>query len=230
MNKQEDNCTRKMKFNLYLLSTFITISFAASIPAEVSEEFDLIQELGLNSNETEALQFGEVSATGFFDFFNKGKKALSMVNVLKDVLSTIGQISMMQSDVDLQHEKRGDLVEDLLVKVFVALKKSGLVNSIVKMALTDCDVRPAIIDITIQLIEADVIPYEEIFVALKDSGLATDVIEHLFTDPETREGLVAFTTELIPELLESGALSGKDFCIVPSAHLQLVNASVENRI
>lgn len=214
-----------MKFALITLATLITTCFAASIPQETHHEINLFQQLDLNMSDAHALELEKAAATGLTDLFNKGKKAFSLVNVLKDVLGTIGKINEMQENEEMGLEKR-DLVEDLLVKVFVALKKSGLVNSIVKMALTDCDVRPAIIDILIELLEADVIPWEDIFVALKDSGLAVDIINELFTDLETRDGLIQFTAELIPDLLASGALSGKDFCVVPSAHIQLLNATI----
>ncbi|CUM49900.1 uncharacterized protein AC631_00836 [Debaryomyces fabryi] len=216
-----------MKLTLITFATLITTCFAASIPQDTNHEMNLFQELGLNMSDANALELEKAAATGLTDLINKGKKAFSLVNVLKDVLGTISNINEIQESEEMGLEKR-DLVEDLLVKVFVALKKSGLVNSIVKMALTDCDVRPAIIEILIELLEADVIPWEDIFVALKDSGLAVDVINELFTDPETREGLVQFTTELIPDLLASGALSGKDFCVVPSARIQLINATIPN--
>lgn len=211
-----------MRLSLLIVITFSTAIFAAGIPQEYSNDVDLLKELNVNSSQKDTLDIEQVAASGITDLFKKGKMAFSLVNVLKDILKTIGNINEIQENDMVKR----DLVEDLLVKVFVALKKSGLVNAIVKMALTDCDVRPAIIEILIELLEADVIPWEEIFVALKDSGLAVDVIRELFTDPETREGLVEFTTELIPELLESGALSGKDFCIVPSAHIQLINATI----
>lgn len=216
-----------MKLHVITLTTLITVCCAASLPVDSYREVNLFQELDLNMSEVDALDIEKVAATGLSDLLNKGKKAFSLVSVLKDVLGMISKIDQIQDSEEMGLAKR-DLVEDLLVKVFVALKKSGLVNSIVKMALTDCDVRPAIIDILIELLEADVIPWEEIFVALKDSGLAVDVINELFTDPETREGLVQFTAELIPDLLASGALSGKDFCVVPSARIQLINATIPN--
>lgn len=214
-----------MKLHVITLTTLITVCCAASLPVDSYREVNLFQELDLNMSEVDALDIEKVAATGLSDLLNKGKKAFSLVSVLKDVLGMISKIDQIQDSEEMGLAKR-DLVEDLLVKVFVALKKSGLVNSIVKMALTDCDVRPAIIDILIELLEADVIPWEDIFEALKDSGLAVDVINELFTDPETREGLVQFTAELIPDLLASGALSGKDFCVVPSAHIQLINATI----
>ncbi|CUM53016.1 unnamed protein product [Debaryomyces tyrocola] len=214
-----------MKLHVITLTTLITVCCAASLPVDSYREVNLFQELDLNMSEVDALDIEKVAATGLTDLLNKGKKAFSLVSVLKDVLGMISKIDQIQDSEEMGLAKR-DLVEDLLVKVFVALKKSGLVNSIVKMALTDCDVRPAIIDILIELLEADVIPWEDIFEALKDSGLAVDVINELFTDPETREGLVQFTAELIPDLLASGALSGKDFCVVPSAHIQLINATI----
>lgn len=216
-----------MKLHFIILTILITACCAASIPVDSHQEVNLFQELDLNMSGVDALDIEKVAATGLTDLLNKGKKAFSLVNILKDVLQMITKIDQIQDSEEMGLAKR-DLVEDLLVKVFVALKKSGLVNSIVKMALTDCDVRPAIIDILIELLEADVIPWEEIFVALKDSGLAVDVINELFTDPETREGLVQFTAELIPDLLASGALSGKDFCVVPSARIQLINATIPN--
>ncbi|CAG90357.1 DEHA2G07964p [Debaryomyces hansenii CBS767] len=216
-----------MKLHFITLTTLITACCAASIPVDTHKEVNLFKELDLNMSGADALDIEKVAATGLTDLLSKGKKAFSLVNVLKDVLGMISKIDQIQDSEEMGLAKR-DFVEDLLVKVFVALKKSGLVNSIVKMSLTDCDVRPAIIDILIELLEADVIPWEEIFVALKDSGLAVDVINDLFTDPETREGLVQFTAELIPDLLASGALSGKDFCVVPSARIQLINSTIPN--
>ncbi|CAK7895459.1 hypothetical protein CAAN1_12S04698 [[Candida] anglica] len=144
---------------------------------------------------------------------------LSLVSTLTSILAdvakiiTLQNIQIMESKTAIEEEptetkqpievvEKRDLVDDLLVKVFTALKDSGLVTSIVKMSLTDDEVRPAITEITIDLIEADVIPYEEVFVALKDSGLAVDVIRNILLDPETREGAVLLIREMVPELMK----------------------------
>ncbi|KAG2734778.1 hypothetical protein G9P44_002784 [Scheffersomyces stipitis] len=108
-----------------------------------------------------------------------------------------------------------DLVEDLLVKVFVSLKRSGLINSIIKMSLTDDEVREGVVDIAADLLERDVIPFEDIFVALKDSGLAVDVIKFSLTDEETRGGVVALIRELLPHLIADGSINPKDLIATP---------------
>lgn len=100
----------------------------------------------------------------------------------------------------------GEVGQEVTVLIFDALKESGLINDVIKMSLTDDETRAAVADITIDLIEADVIPYHEVFTALKTSGLATDVIKFAITDDETRQGLIKLVIELVPQLLESGVL------------------------
>ncbi|KAK6457046.1 uncharacterized protein RJT20DRAFT_134338 [Scheffersomyces xylosifermentans] len=189
------------------------------------------------------------------------KKTTKLIKVLKDVLGNIKEIIEIKNrkhdkdidtDTDDSDDEEGedtkkslldkakgwgasimkrDLVDDLLVKVFVALKDSGLINAIIKMSLTDDKVRASIVDITVDLIEADVIPYEEIFVALKDSGLAIDVIKASVLDPETRAGVVALITELIPDLLKSGAISPKDLLSsTPPSKVKAATVSYEDDV
>lgn len=47
------------------------------------------------------------------------------------------------------------------------MKHSGLINDIIKMSLTDDLVREALTDITIKLLNADVIPWDDIILAIK---------------------------------------------------------------
>lgn len=98
------------------------------------------------------------------------------------------------------------LVDETLTRVFKTLKRSGLINDVLRMSLTDESVRESIVAVTVELIDAEVIPYEEIFDALVDSGLALDVVRFALTDEDTRDGLVQLIVDLIPELLESEAL------------------------
>ena len=91
-----------------------------------------------------------------------------------------------------------DLVDELLLRVFNLLKGSGFINDIIRMSLTDPRVRLGMIDMTIRLLNAEVIPWDDIFIALKRHGLAIDVIKFTFTDAQTRVGLAAFVIELLP--------------------------------
>ena len=70
-----------------------------------------------------------------------------------------------------------DLVDELLLRVFNLLKGSGFINDIIRMSLTDPRVRLGMIDMTIRLLNAEVIPWDDIFLALKRHGLAIDVIK-----------------------------------------------------
>lgn len=107
-------------------------------------------------------------------------------------------------------EERG-LLDDAMTHIFVLLKRSGLINSVIRQSLVDDQVRHGVASITIELIEADVIPYTEVLEAMKDSGLALDVIKFSLTDSETRAGLIQLIIELIPELIRSGVLNPFDY-------------------
>lgn len=111
---------------------------------------------------------------------------------------------------DFDLEERG-LLDDAMTHIFVILKRSGLINSIIRQSLVDDQVRHGVASITVELIEADVIPYTEVLTAMKDSGLALDVIKYSLTDSETRAGLIQLIVELIPELIRSGALNPFDY-------------------
>lgn len=154
--------------------------------------------------------------------YNKNKK---MIKELKTIIKCLESIEKVKNSeeyktqeldedfVDPDLQKRGkldDVIEELLTKVFISLKSSQLINPILRFSLTDYEVRQGLIDITIQLLKADVIPWEEIFNALKDSGLAVDVIKFLLTDSESRSGTVDLVLELLPKLLELGVISFKD--------------------
>lgn len=189
-----------MKIYKLLVCLVFPAVFAANIP--IAKDKSIIS---YNQNHDDGLNAN--LPRGLFSTIKNGKKKVALVKTLTDVLSMVKQADSADSkDLD-----KRDIVDELLVKVFYALKKSGLLNSIIKMSLTDDEVRPIIVDITIDLIEADVIPYEEIFEALKDSGLAVDVVKFILTDPETRQGLIDFIKELIPQLISSGEL---DFAYV----------------
>lgn len=116
-------------------------------------------------------------------------------------------------DNSYELEARG-LVDSVMAQVFVALKRSGLINYVIRQSLTDAEVRAGVADITIELIRADVIPYQEVFQALQKSGLALDVVKFSLTDADTRLGLVLLVVELVPQLVEicsPGVLSKADF-------------------
>lgn len=123
----------------------------------------------------------------------------------KEVYAAIKELEMHiaeENDGDL--DKR-DLLDDVLNRIFLALKRSGLVVAIVKMSLEDDDVRAGLTEIIIDLLEADVIPYYEIFEALKESGLAVEVVKSTLTDPETREGALELAREVIRSQLPSNS-------------------------
>lgn len=111
----------------------------------------------------------------------------------------------LSADDDPDDER--DMVDELLLRVFNLLKGSGFINDIIRMSLTDPRVRLGMIDMTIRLLNAEVIPWDDIFIALKRHGLAIDVIKFTFTDAQTRVGLAAFVVELLPALVNSGALN-----------------------
>lgn len=118
-------------------------------------------------------------------------------------------------DSDSSHELEArSLIDNVMTQVFVALKRSGLINYVIRLSLTDAEVRAGVADITIELIRADVIPYQEVFHGLQQSGLALDVVKFSLTDAETRLGLVDLLMELVPQLVEicgPGVLSNADF-------------------
>lgn len=157
-------------------------------------------------------------------YYQKGKDSTELISSLNEVLSDISKIQLIKSKAgkkfseQIEKGQQDDTIENLLTKVFSGLKKSGLLLPIIEMTLTNEKTRAAIIDIAINLIEADVIPYEEIFDALKDSGLAIQVVGFSLKDECTRKGLVKLIVELIPELISSGALSPKEI-------LRLINDS-----
>lgn len=93
------------------------------------------------------------------------------------------------------------LTDDLMLQLFTLLKRTGLINDVMRMSLTDDEVRMATADITVELIKSGVIPYTEVFVALQESGLALDVVKFSLTDADTRAGLVELVLELVPQLV-----------------------------
>lgn len=111
------------------------------------------------------------------------------------------EFALALAEDDFTLDTRG-LVDDVMTQVFVALKRSGLIDHIIRMSLTDDEVRSLVASITIELIRADVIPYTEVFTALQESGLALDVVKFSLTDAETRLGLIALVMELVPQLVE----------------------------
>lgn len=141
--------------------------------------------------------------------FGKAKKQAGKVQALKKILADIKEIAKTSSE---QLLIKRDIVDDLLYRVFVALKNSGFVNSIVKFSLTDDATRHGVVELTADLLEREVIPWEEILEALKTSGLAVDVIKHAVTDPDTRQGVIDLIIELIPQLIESGVLDLSKIC------------------
>ncbi|CUM63391.1 uncharacterized protein PRCAT00000965001 [Priceomyces carsonii] len=222
-----------MKLQFLLILTTASLSFAAAVTNDVDGSVESIQTL-TEQGDQDDLKGKGVMESRWNQVQSKGIKTKESIKVLKDCIGIVGQIQKLQNQEVEDHDDpdqgrffkvkkiynktkdifasstglfKRDLFEDLLVKLFKALKRSGLVNAVVKMSLTDDEVRPEIVNVTIDLLEADVIPWEEIFQALKDSGLAVDVIKNLLTDPETREGAVEFTVELIRELLTSEVLT-----------------------
>lgn len=141
----------------------------------------------------------------------ESKQKLAKIEEIKGVLVDIQDILKLKVKGILADE----IIEDLLTTVFISLKKSGLINGIVKKSLTDEEIRIGVISVTIELISADIIPYEEIFVALKDSGLVIDIAKATLTDPEMRNGTIQLVKEMVPELIKSGALNIRDLIQEP---------------
>lgn len=191
----------KMRLHLILWLAILWLSTALVVKDFGSQTTDLLLDATYGSQHTLK---AELENRGLKHATGKVRQTKRLVTVLKSVLTSITEIKALKKTRRVEKLGKRDMVDDLLERVFIALKDSGLVNSIIKMSLTDDDVRPAITLLTIDLIEADVIPYEEIFEALKLSGLAVDVIKKSVTDPETRHGLVELTRELIKGLLEEG--------------------------
>lgn len=166
------------------------------------------------------LSIGKKKAKGLKKIFSKKKKLVKELEAVVFSLQKIEKIKGADDDEGDWEEEDGDkssisdlkdeLIETLLTKVFISLKNSDLINPILKFSLTDDKVRSSIVDITVELLKADVIPYYEIFVALRDSGLAIQVIQFLLTDPETRQGQIDLIIELIPRLLEDGVINFED--------------------
>lgn len=136
--------------------------------------------------------------------YEKGKKVvLIQLKAMEKILQKLESVG----GFDILSDEK---TEEALTTVFVALKNSMLLNPIIRYSLTDDEIRQGIIDLTIELLKADVIPYREIFVALNESGLAIDVIKFLLTDEETRQGEIDLIIELIKQLIESGAIKLED--------------------
>ena len=136
--------------------------------------------------------------------YEKGKKVvLIQLKAMEKILQKLESAG----GFDILSDEK---TEEALTTVFVALKNSMLLNPIIRYSLTDDEIRRGIIDLTIELLKADVIPYREIFVALNESGLAIDVIKFLLTDEETRQGEIDLIIELIKQLIESGAIKLED--------------------
>lgn len=136
-----------------------------------------------------------------------------LIEKFDSVLQGISEIKDLKKDDVFENdidEAGNSLIEGFLEKIFISLKDADLINPILKFSLTDEKVRAGLIDITIELLKADVIPWYDIFVALKDSGLAIDVIRFLLTDPETRQGQIDLIVELIPRLIEEDVINLKD--------------------
>lgn len=121
---------------------------------------------------------------------------------LAELMQALEATTTFTTDSDSDVLLRRTLVEDVMTQVFVALKRSGLIDYVIRMSLTDEEVRAGVADITVELIRADVIPYSEVFTALQESGLALDVVKFSLTDAQTRLGLIDLVLELVPQLIE----------------------------
>ncbi|CCE78878.1 Piso0_000912 [Millerozyma farinosa CBS 7064] len=207
-----------MKLHFIVLLAISWLSTALVVKDSGSQTTDLSLDTAYDMQHISEI---ELEKRGLKHIAEKARRTKKLVTVLKSVLTSITEIKALKESKSVENLGKRDLVDDLLERVFVALKDSGLVNSIIKMSLTDDDVRPAITQLTIDLIEADVIPYKEIFEALKSSGLAVDVVKKSVTDPETREGLVEFTKELIKGLVAEDISLGE---LLPD-NLKLSNSS-----
>lgn len=107
-------------------------------------------------------------------------------------------------------ESEDNQLEEWTLWALIMLKKSGIVSDTIKNSLTDDEVRHLVAELTIEILKADVIPYEEVFRALKESGLAQSIVDETLTDKATRRGLVKLIVELTPQLVELGIISGAD--------------------
>lgn len=100
-----------MKLHFITLTTLITACCAASIPVDTHKEVNLFKELDLNMSGADALDIEKVAATGLTDLLSKGKKAFSLVNVLKDVLGMISKIDQIQDSEEM------GLAKEILLKI-----------------------------------------------------------------------------------------------------------------
>lgn len=129
------------------------------------------------------------------------KIELTEISETGNAIAKKDEIEKRDELAQIQLESRS-LLDDAMTQVFVALKRSGLINYVIRLSLTDEEVRAGVADITIELIRADVIPYSEVFTAMRESGLALDVVKYSLTDAETRQGLIDLVVELVPQLIE----------------------------
>lgn len=107
--------------------------------------------------------------------------------------------------------KKSAMMTGLLVKVFTALKKSGLVNVIVQMSLADEQSREGVAKMTVLMIERSDTMLLRLFAAMKKTGLAKSTIRFMMLDPEVRVGIAALVAEMNPLMIELGDLSVEDF-------------------
>lgn len=140
--------------------------------------------------------------------YNWHGQSLSLKTVFQatgEIFAAINELEKL-ADEDLNLHKR-DILDNILERIFQALKDSGLATEVVRLSLEDDDVRAGVSDLTIQLLEADIIPYYEVFEALKESGLAIQVVQSTLQDPDTMAGALTLAKQLLEAQLPTNSTS-----------------------
>ncbi|KAI5964303.1 uncharacterized protein KGF55_002245 [Candida pseudojiufengensis] len=100
--------------------------------------------------------------------------------------------------------------DELLLKMFLSLKDSAMINQILTLSLNDGIVRKGLFDLTVRLLNEGALPWEDIFVAVQSSGLQLDVKKLTFSDSQVARVLSNFVLDLLPALVDVGSLSRSD--------------------
>lgn len=153
--------------------------------------------------------------SGFLKSINEDLKKLTNMGQYEEPSESLVEKAKSRAGKLLRAGLQSETVADVTVRLFVGLKESGLINDVIKMSLTDDEVRESITQITVDLLESGAIPWEEVFTALKDSGLAVDVVKQSVEDPTTRHGVALLIQELLPQLIKSGDYPPKTAMLKP---------------
>lgn len=195
-----------MKFNVPILLTVATTMLGATAyPSNTSSlsAADLVPRA--------------LPGSGFLKSISDDMWKLTKMDLDEEPSQSLVEKAKQQAGDLLRAGLQSETVNDITVRLFINLKESGLINDVIKMSLTDDEVRQAITHITLDLLESGAIPWEEVFSALKDSGLAVDVVKLSVEDPATRHGVALLVQELLPQLIKSGDYPPKAAALKPSS-------------